>query len=83
MNSTLTSRLTRAIDPEKLAAVLQSTTALRDFPTEMQKLILNAFADGYNLQTKIMAGFAGAQLVTVGMLWRKQQISVVSQKSKG
>lgn len=82
MNSTLTSRLTHTIGPERLAAVLQNTAAMREFPTEMRKSVLHAFADGYNLQMKILTGLAGVQLVAVGMLWRKKQISVVSKKSK-
>lgn len=81
MNSSLTSRLTGAIGPERLAAVLLSTAAIQGFPLEMQKSVLDAFAEGYNLQMKIMTGFAGLQLMSVGMLWRKKQISVVG-KSK-
>ena len=82
MNSTLTSRLTHAIGPERLAAVLQNIAVMREFPSEMQKSVLDAFADGYNLQMKIMAGFAGVQLMTVGLLWRKKQISVVGKDSE-
>lgn len=81
MNSVLTSRLTHTIGPKKLAAVLQSTTVIRDFPSEMRKSVLDAFADGYNLQMQIMTGFAGVQLLLVGMLWRKKQIKVVGPKS--
>lgn len=82
MNSSLTSHLTRTIGPERLAAVLQSTAAIREFPLEMQKTVLKAFAEGYNLQMKILTGFAAVQLVAVGLLWRKKQISVVGEKSK-
>ena len=80
MNSILTSRLTHTIGPERLAAVLKSTNVIREFPSAMQKSVLDAFADGYNLQMKIIAALTGVQLMTVAMLWRKKQISVVGAK---
>lgn len=69
------------IGPERLAAMLQSTAAIHEFPPEMQKFVLDAFADGYNLQMKIMTGFAGVQLLAVGLLWRKKLISVMGTRS--
>ncbi len=81
MNSFLTSRLKGAIGPERLAAVLQSMAAIREFPPEMQILVLKAFADGHNLQMKILTGFAAFQVLAVGMLWQKKQISVVGKKN--
>jgi hypothetical protein len=84
MNSFLTSRLgDGTIGPERLAAVLETTAAIRDFPREMQIDVLTAFAEGYNLQMKIMTGFAGVQVLAVGMLWQwkgKKQIRVVEKK---
>lgn len=78
MNSHLTSSLSRSIGAERLSEVLQSTAATKDFPPQVQKQVLEAFASGYNLQMKIMTGFAGLQVLGVGLLWRKKQISVVS-----
>lgn len=86
MNSFLTSRLSdSAIGPERLAAVLETTAVIREFPREMQIEVLTAFAEGYNLQMKIMTGFAGVQVLAVGMLWQwkgKKQIRVVEKKKK-
>ena len=70
MNSYLTSHLSHSIGPEYLAAVLQSTEAIKGFPIDMQMLVLEKFAEGYNLQMKILAGIAGLQVLCVGLLWR-------------
>lgn len=80
MNSHLTSSLSNVIGAQRLSAVLQSTAAIKEFPPEVQVEVLQAFASGYNTQMKIMAGFAGLQVLAVGLLWRKKQISVVGEK---
>lgn len=81
MNSYLTSHLSHSIGAEDLAAVLQSTQAIKGFPPAAQMLVLEKFAEGYNLQMKILAVFAGLQVLCVGLLWRSKgkggQICVV------
>ena len=80
MNSHLTSSLSSSIGAERLSEVLQSITATKTFPLQVQIQVLEAFASGYNLQMKIMTGFAGIQVLAVGLLWRKKQISVVGER---
>ena len=70
MNSYLTSHLSQSIGSENLSAVLQSTKAIEAFPLDMQRLVLEKFAEGYDLQMKILTGFAGLQVLCVGLLWR-------------
>lgn len=86
MNSYLTSHLSQEIGSEYLGAVLQSTEAIKEFPIGMQRLVLEKFAEGYNLQMKILAGFAELQVLCVGLLWRGKahggQISVVEREEK-
>lgn len=81
LNSFLNSHLRDAIGPDRLSAVLQSPAAIREFPPELQTQVLTVFAQGYNLQMKIMAGFAGFQVLAVGLLWKRKQISVVDKKT--
>ena len=82
LNNYLTSHLTGLLGAQELSVLLQSTASIGVLPPEVQSRVLAAFSEGYNLQMKIMTGFAGAQLLTVGMLWRKNQISVVGEKAK-
>lgn len=80
MNSHLTSGLSSSIGAERLSEVLQSITAAKEFPPQVQIQVLKTFASGYNLQMKIMTGFAGLQVLVVGLLWRKKPISVVGEQ---
>lgn len=80
MNSYLASKLSSSIGAERLAAVLQSVTAAQSFPPHAQRLVLEALSSGYNLQMKILTGFAGVQVLAVGLLWRNKQISVVGER---
>lgn len=86
MNSRLTSHLSYSIGSEYLAAVLQNTEAIKGLPVDVQRLVLETFAEGYNLQMKMLAGFAGLQVLCVGLLWRGKaqggQISVVEGKEE-
>ena len=82
LTSYLKSSLAGVVSTEELSTLLQSTSSIRLLSPHIQDKILVAFSDGYNLQMKIMTGFAGAQLLAVGAIWRKQQISVVEEKAK-
>lgn len=82
LNSHVKSSLEGVVSAEALSELLKSTATIRLMPAEMQAQILTAFSDGYNLQMKIMAGLAGAQLLTVGALWRKNQISLVETREE-
>lgn len=83
MNNYLNSHLGPLIGAERLAQVLQSTAIIRTFPPEIQAETVAALARGYNLQMKVNIGFAVAQILAVGMMWRKKQIEVVAPKVKG
>ena len=80
MNSHHTSSLSDSIGAKELSSVLQSTAAIKGFPSNVQFQVLEACASGYNLQMMIMTGFAGLQVLAVGLSRWKDQISVVSKK---
>ncbi|EKG16605.1 Major facilitator superfamily domain general substrate transporter [Macrophomina phaseolina MS6] len=80
MNNYLSSHLPDAVGGTSSSTFLQSVEAIRQYPQDVQAQIIRAFAEGYNLQMKIMAGIAGFQVLVVGMLWRNPQIRVVSRK---
>lgn len=81
LNNHFRSSLVKVVTADQLSTLMRSTATIRLFSPEIQAQIIQVLSDGYNMQMKIMAGFAGAQLLTVGTLWRKKQISVVSEKA--
>ncbi|PVI01633.1 MFS general substrate transporter [Periconia macrospinosa] len=80
MNNYLSSHMPAAVGGTSASALLQSVEVIREYPHEVQAQILKAFAEGYNLQMKIMVGFAALQVLVVGMLWRKNQIRLPARK---
>ncbi|KAL1642365.1 hypothetical protein SLS58_005439 [Diplodia intermedia] len=63
-------------------ALLQSVGSVGELPPDVREQVLRVFAEGFNLQMKIVAGFSGLQVLMVGMLWRKNQIRVAEKKEK-
>lgn len=88
MHSYLPSQLSHSVSSEYLAVVvLQSMEAIKGFPIAIRRLVLEKFAEGYDLQMKILAAFAGLQVLCVGLLWSKEgkggQIRFVEVEVKG
>lgn len=71
MNSYLKSHLSAILSPKDLAAVLQSTDVMATFTLDVRESVQEVFAQGYNLQYKIIAGLAAAQFPAAAMMWRK------------
>ena len=82
INNYTTAYLPAVITPQQQHALQRSISEIHSFPPDVQKQIQAVFAQGYNVQMKIMVGFAAAQVLAVLLLWRKPQIRLVTRKSK-
>ena len=82
MNNYTSDHLSEVLTPAQNAALQQSASAIHLFPPGIQQDIRSTFAQGYNLQMKMMIGFSAAQILAVGLLWRKPQIRLVTAKPK-
>ena len=71
MSSTLTSRLSDILSPTELAALLQNVNVVKSFDLDTRHAIQLVFAEIYNMQFKIVAGVAGAQILAIALLWKK------------
>jgi hypothetical protein len=54
-------------------------TALKMLPEAAREQALETFAEGYGLNVKIMAGFSAAQILSVALMWRSPQVSLVEK----
>lgn len=75
-NSHVRSSLRAVLSAEQIAALLQSSSAVVDLPPNIQAHVRGIFAVGYNIQFKILAGFAAAQIPSSIFMWQKRQIVV-------
>ncbi|KAI4146673.1 MAG: hypothetical protein LQ340_005851, partial [Diploschistes diacapsis] len=61
-NDYVRSQLSRQLTPDQLTSLLQSAiTAIAQLPPESQNAVKSTFAVAYDLQTKVLIGFAVAQ----------------------
>ncbi|KAL9106453.1 MAG: hypothetical protein Q9227_008541 [Pyrenula ochraceoflavens] len=72
-NGYVRSNLRSELSTSQLTQLLQSvTTFIESLPPGIQKQVRSVFASAYDLQMKIMIGFAVAQAVAVLLMWEKK-----------
>jgi hypothetical protein len=79
-NNYIRRHLSSVLSPDLLDILLQSTFTLDNLPVELKTRVSTVLAEGYNLQMKVTTGFAVAQFLTLGLLWKRRQISIVENK---
>ena len=75
-NGFVRSRLSQSLAKEQIDQLLKSADAIALFTPEAQIGIRSVFANSYNIQMKILAGFAAAQILATFIMWQKKQIVV-------
>jgi hypothetical protein len=76
MHSVLRSRLILILTTEQLDKVLDSAQAIVGLPAAVREEVVLKFAEGYNIQMKILAGLAAGQIIGTLVMWKKKQIKV-------
>lgn len=71
LNSMLKSNLREALSSSELETLLQTTEIISTFPPNIQEIVRGVFARSYNVQFKIMVGFAAAQVPAAALFLRK------------
>ncbi|PWY83581.1 hypothetical protein BO70DRAFT_428848 [Aspergillus heteromorphus CBS 117.55] len=59
-----------------LAIVTATSNTLKELPPTTQSLIRHVFSASYNLQMKVLAGFAGGQIIASLLNWQKNPLVV-------
>ncbi|KAF1974063.1 MFS general substrate transporter [Bimuria novae-zelandiae CBS 107.79] len=75
-NAYLKSHLKGILEPEQINAILDFAHTSGPLDPATQRVVGTKLAEGYNLQTKILAGMAGVQLLSSLLMWQKRQIKV-------
>ena len=76
LNSKVRTDLSQFLTPDQVEGLLQTASILTGFSPDAQLKIQSVFAEGYNIQFKILAGLAAAQLPASLVMWQKKQILV-------
>ncbi len=76
MNTYTKFHLGAILSPTQINDLLQTTRTLATLPSELAGPTKTVFANGYNLQMRIMIGFSAAQLLMTLLMWQKKQVLV-------
>ncbi|CAG7922339.1 unnamed protein product [Penicillium olsonii] len=68
------SRLSHALQPGELAALLKTTEAIMTFSPESQLLVREVYATAYSMQMKMCGAFSAAQILAVAMIWKRKNV---------
>ncbi len=75
-NAYLRSNLKELLTSEQINALLEFAPASKTLDPAIKHAVGTKLAEGYNLQTKILAGMAGVQVLSSLLMWQKKQIRV-------
>ena len=76
-NAHVTDNLSQFLPSDQIALLSQSAASIASLPANVQTLARDTFAGGYDLQLKILAGFAGGQILGLALMWQgKGQVRV-------
>ncbi|TVY24313.1 Efflux pump [Lachnellula hyalina] len=78
LNSNLSASLGSALLPSQITSLLQDFDLLNTFNPNLQEKIRSIFGTGFRLENRIIIAIAGVQVLAVGLMWKKQQISLHS-----
>ncbi|KAM3069259.1 hypothetical protein ACMFMG_010770 [Clarireedia jacksonii] len=81
LNSDLSSKLSTLLTTSQLQALLRDISIVDTFPQNLQESVGEIFGKAYNLNIKVMIGFAVAQFLAAGLLWRRPQLSIKHKAS--
>lgn len=70
------SSLDQFLTLEQRSRILQTPQTIASFDSIAKEKIERAFASGYNLQFRILIGFAAAQIPSSLLMWQRKQIVV-------
>ncbi|KAI0165367.1 major facilitator superfamily domain-containing protein [Hypoxylon sp. FL1284] len=73
-NSWTQNELSGIISAEQFSGILRSAEEIKSLPPDLEQAVRVVFLQGFNLQMRILLGFAVAGVFTVLLLWKKPQI---------
>ncbi|TVY43112.1 Efflux pump [Lachnellula subtilissima] len=78
LNSNLSASLGSALLPSQITSLLQDFDLLNTFNPSLQEQVRSIFGKGFRLENRIIIAIAGVQVLAVGLMWKKKQISLHS-----
>ncbi|KAF2464555.1 MFS multidrug transporter-like protein [Lindgomyces ingoldianus] len=75
-NDFIRARFLHILSPQEVDVILKSTEAIKFVPADIRMELTKIFSRGYDLQFKILIGFAAAQIPASALMWKRNQVMV-------
>ncbi|EED15702.1 efflux pump antibiotic resistance protein, putative [Talaromyces stipitatus ATCC 10500] len=75
-NSWIKNSLLGSLEPQEIMSIFRSTDFIRTLPENLQATVREDFAESFNLQMRVVLGFAVAGTLTTLLMWQKSQVRV-------
>ncbi|KAI0813404.1 drug resistance transporter [Xylaria sp. FL0064] len=75
-NRWIKDHLAGTLTSEQIQAIFRSTTSISDLPPALEKQLRSDFVRSFNLEMRIVLGFAVASVFNIALLWKRNQIRV-------
>lgn len=66
----------QTLSSEQSHLLFESTAIIASFPMDIQTVVRSVFGQAFNLQMKIMLGFATAQIPATLLMWQRKPLRV-------
>ena len=76
MNQDLDRSLSGLLNPSQLAAVFRSAEVVARLPEPLHTAVKETFMKGFNMQLRILIGFAAAEVPFTLMMWQKDPVKI-------
>jgi hypothetical protein len=76
LNNYVKDHLKGFLSAEKIRELLLKTQMIGDFDPVVGNEIRGVFVKGYNVQLRIVVGICVAQVLSVGLMWRRKNVVV-------
>ncbi|ORY12828.1 putative multidrug resistance protein fnx1 [Clohesyomyces aquaticus] len=77
MNNDVRRTLLPIIGPEDLAQILRTTETIEELKEPLRTIVRDVFLKGYNMQLRIIVGFAAAGIPATLLMWQqKEQVKI-------
>lgn len=75
-NSWFKNELSDSLSSQQIFSIFKSTEVINTLPASLQTMVRHDFAESFNLQMRIVLGFAAGGILTTLLMWQKVQINV-------
>lgn len=78
VNGKAASELVSIISSSEVKLILQDLSKISTLSSTQQLLVREVFGKAYDIFMKVVVGLAAAQLVAVGLIWKRPQLSMAA-----